>query len=59
LNIAASINGARSLWTTGRKLGLNPLDRVKYALSWYMSSDHTLLASMAPAHFIVATAGRN
>ena len=57
MNIAASINGARSLWTTGRKLGLNPLDRVKYSLSWYMSSGHALLASVAPAHFTVQLAG--
>jgi len=57
MNIAASISGARLLWTTGGRLGLNPLDRVKYALSWYMSSRHVLLATIAPAHFIVQLPG--
>jgi FkbM family methyltransferase len=57
VNIAASINGARSLWTTGRRLGLNPLDRVKYALSWYLSSSHALLAKVAPEQFIVQLQG--
>lgn len=56
MNIAASITGARSLWTTGGRLGLKPLDRVKYALSWYLSR-RTLLAAVAPAHFIVQLPG--
>jgi FkbM family methyltransferase len=57
VNIAASITGARSLWTSGGRLGLNPLDRVKYALSWYLSSHHVLLARIAPAHFVVQLPG--
>lgn len=50
------MTGARSLWTTGARLGLNPLDRVKYALSWYLSR-RSLLASIAPKHFIVQLPG--
>ena len=34
------ITQARSLWATGGKLGINPLDRVKYMLSWGLSSRH-------------------
>jgi FkbM family methyltransferase len=37
-------------------LGLNPLDRVKYALSWYLSR-RSLLTAIAPAHFIVHLPG--
>ena len=55
VNIARSISGARELWGTGGKLGLNPLDRMKYALSWYMSRG--FLASLAPAHFILRLPG--
>src|ERR1700733_236940 len=50
-NIAASMDGARVLWTTGRRLGLNPLDRVKYALSWYVSRGYAWLAPARPPHF--------
>jgi FkbM family methyltransferase len=47
------ITQARTLWATGGKLGLNPLDRAKYLLSWGLSSRHPFLSKMAPAHFIV------
>src|ERR1700676_2223382 len=47
------MTAACSLWTTGGRLGLNLLDRAKYAFSWYLSSRHALLAMIAPAHFIV------
>ena len=56
MNIATSIAGAPSLWTTGGRLGLNPLDRVKYVLSWYLSR-RTFLATIAPAYFIVRLPG--
>ena len=56
MNIAVSITGARSLWATGGRLGLNPLNRVKYALSWYLSR-RALLAKVAPAHFILHLPG--
>ena len=57
VNIAASMDGARVLWTTGRRLGLNPLDRVKYALSWYVSRCYAWLAAAAPAHFTLHLPG--
>jgi len=57
VKIAASIVGARVLWTTGGRLGLNLLDRVKYALSWYLSRCHAKLASIAPAYFTVQLPG--
>ncbi len=47
------ITQARSLWASAGKLGLNPLDRVKYLLTWGLSNRHPLLARMAPAHFVV------
>jgi FkbM family methyltransferase len=55
--IAKSIQGARALWTTGRRLGLNPPDRVKYALSCYASRCHPLFARAAPLHFTVQLPG--
>jgi FkbM family methyltransferase len=57
MSITASIVGARSLWTTSGKLGLGLVDRVKYALSWYLSR-HALLAMVAPAHFVMQLPGR-
>ncbi len=57
VNLAASIAGARLLWTTGRRLGLNPLDRVKYALSWYVSRGPAVFARIAPAYFTVRLPG--
>ena len=56
MSIAASIAGARSLWATGGRLGLHLLDRVKYALSYYLSR-HRLLAMIAPARFILQLPG--
>ena len=47
------ITQARSLWASAGDLGLSPLDRVKYLLSWGLSSRHPFLARMAPAHFVV------
>jgi FkbM family methyltransferase len=49
--------GARSLWTTSGKLGLGLVDRVKYALSWYLSR-HALLTMIAPAHFVMQLPGK-
>lgn len=57
MNIAASLAYAGSLWATAGRLGLNPLDRSKYLLTWYLSSRHTLLSKFAPSHFIVHLAG--
>ena len=57
MNIAASVRQARSLWTTAGRLGLGPLDRCKYLLSWYLSSRHALLSKFAPSHFVVRLAG--
>jgi FkbM family methyltransferase len=55
VNLALSINGLGSLWAMGKRLGLNPPDRVKYALSWYMS--RRAIASLAPGYFIVRLPG--
>ena len=56
MGIGKSIAGARSLWATGERLGLNRLDRVKYALSWYLSR-RAPLAALAPAHFVLHLPG--
>jgi FkbM family methyltransferase len=42
---------------TGRRLGLNAPDRLKYALSWYLSRPFALLAAVAPEHFILQLPG--
>jgi FkbM family methyltransferase len=53
VNVGTSLAGARTLWVTGGALGLNLIDRVKYALSWYLSRHHALLAKLAPTYFVV------
>lgn len=56
MSIAGSISGVGALWTKGGRLALNPLDRVKYALSYYLNR-RALLAAMAPQHFVVHLSG--
>jgi len=53
MNLEASIAGLRSLWATGGALGLSPIDRVKYALSWYFNKRNALFTKLAPTYFIV------
>jgi FkbM family methyltransferase len=53
MNIATSITEARSLWATGRRLGLSAPDRLKYTLSWYLSRPFPFLAAVAPEYFIL------
>ncbi len=45
------------LLATGNRLGLGALDRLKYALSWYVSRCYTWLAALAPAHFTLKLPG--
>jgi FkbM family methyltransferase len=44
------------LWATGGRMGLRPLDRMKYTLSYYLSRN-ALLAGIAPAHFVLRLPG--
>ncbi len=57
VNVVASMDGARLLWATGRRLGFNPFDRMKYVLSWYVSRCHARLAAVAPARFTLHLPG--
>jgi FkbM family methyltransferase len=45
------------LWATGERLGLGAVDRVKYALAYYLSC-HPLLAAVAPTHFVLKLRGK-
>lgn len=46
-----SLKAAAGIWTMGGDLGLQPADKVKYALSYYLS--RVVLPAITPSHFVV------